>query len=195
MRSEELAALSGDIQSVDLGPVHNRARNEVVGKGKDTNKEHGVAVFEDGSTVSFGGDRENQLAVPRFDAAEGSVVVHHNHSIGDSLSRADLFMLLDRAELGRVDAHGHAGLWASAQRTGSAVSSMSAMALVHDAASRADRLIQEALGRGRIEPSATQAGLRQVVTALLLEQDGVIRYSLNTDSVLAMARSIIQWGQ
>lgn len=83
----------------------------------------------------------------------------------------------------------------SAQRTGGTVSSLNAMALVHDAASRADRLIQGVLARGQIDPSATQAGLRQVVMALLLEQDGVIRYALNTDSVLAMARDLIQWGK
>lgn len=195
MRSEELAALTGDIQPVDLGPVHNRALAEVIRQGKATGKEHGVAVLKDGSTVSFGGDRENHLAVPRFDALEGSVTVHHNHSVGDSLSRSDLFMLLERAELGRVDAHGHAGVWASAQRTGSAVSRMSAFAVIEDAASRADLLIQKALERGQIEPGVTQAGLRQVVTALLLERDGVIRYALNTESVLAMARNIIQWGQ
>ncbi|MBK1616892.1 hypothetical protein CKO42_00170 [Lamprobacter modestohalophilus] len=197
LRSEELAAITGtgDLSLVDLGPAHNRARDEVVRKGLDTNREHGIAVFNDGSTVSFGGEHRDRLAVPRFDAIEGSVTVHHNHSFGDSLSRADLFMLFERAELGRVDAHGHAGLWASAQRTGGALARMSAFAVIEDAVSRARRLIQHALERGQIDLSATRAGLYQIVAAQLLEQDDMIRYALNSNSVLTLARNIIKWGQ
>ncbi|WP_201099382.1 hypothetical protein [Thiocystis minor] len=36
MRSEELAVLADDLTPVDLGPIHNRARDEVVRKGKET---------------------------------------------------------------------------------------------------------------------------------------------------------------
>ncbi len=194
MHSEELAALADDITPVDLGAMHNRARDDVVNKGKATGKEHGVAVLANGTLVEFGGEFENALKAPRFDAPDGAVTIHHNHSIGDSLSRADIRTLLERTELGRVDAHGHAGLWASANRVGGAMSPMSAFAVVEDAAFQANFLIEKAFNRRQIGKDLTKAGLSQVVMALLLEKQGVISYALNTESVLAMARNVIKWG-
>lgn len=192
MRSEELAALAGDLEPVDLGPAHNHARDEVVRFGKATGKEHGVAVFEDGTTVSFGGEYENRLDVPEFDAPQGSVTIHHNHPSGDSFSRADIRLLLERRDIGRVDAHGHAGGWASCERVVGPASKIVSLTLIQDAASRANRLIEQAISRKRLEADAAEAGLWQVVMALILESEGVIRYALNSESVKEMARKILK---
>lgn len=194
MYSEELAALAGDIQPVDMGETHNRARDEVVEKGRASGREHGVAVLHDGTAVSFGGEYEHRLDVPRLDAPEGSVVIHHNHSKGDSLSRADLRTLLERPEIGRVDAHGHGGLWACCTRVGAAVDLQTAFILIHDAVSRADALMTNAVRRGVISPEVTRTGLWLVVATLLLEKQGVIRYAINTESVLALAQAVIDEG-
>ena len=192
MRSEELAALADDLTPVDLGPIHNRARDEVVRKGKETGKEHGVAVLADGTAVSFGGEFENRLDVPAFDGAPGSVTIHHNHPSGDSLSRADLRLLLERGEIGRVDAHGHQGGWSSCERVGGPQSEMASLTTIYDVASRANRLTDEAQRRGKIPADATKAGLWQVVMALLLESEGVIRYALNSESIKNLGRAILK---
>ena len=184
MRSEELGALAGDLAPVDLGPIHNRARDEVVRKGKATGKEHGVAVLGDGTMVSFGGDYENRIEIPRCDAPEGSVTIHHNHPSGDSFSRADLRVLLERSEIGRVDAHGHHGGWSSIKRIGGPVSPTSALILVEEAMSQAQSMTRKATIRNTISAEAGQSGLWQVVMSLLLEGQGVIHYALNSDSVL-----------
>jgi SPP1 gp7 family putative phage head morphogenesis protein len=192
MRSEELAALAGDINPADLGPIHNRARDEVIRKGKETGKEHGAAVLAEGSIVEFGGDFENSLKVPEFNASDRSVTVHHNHPAGDSLSRPDLRLLLGRSDLARVDAHGPLGGWSSAERIGDVLPPHLAEILIQDASSQAKMLTMKAAKRGSISQEATQAGLWLVVMALLLEKQGVIRYALNSESVLAMARKVIE---
>ena len=162
------------------------------GGTRDTTKEHGAAVFADGHSESFGGAFENRLQVPRFSAPDGSVTIHHNHPNGDSLSRADLFIMLERPELGRVDAHGHQGFWASAERPGTAMAPEEAMATVEDAAARARTMLTKAVQRGHIRAEAAQSGLWQVVMSRLLEQQGIIRYTVNSEAVLAMANQVLQ---
>lgn len=191
LRSEEIAAQAGDIASVDLGPLHNPARSEVIEKGRATGKEHGVAVLSDGTRVSFGGEFENKIQVPRFDAPDGSVTVHHNHPTGDTFSRADVKILLERAELGRVDAHGHAGGWSSMERIGGALSPAMSVILVEEAMSQARALMHRAVKRYQISQETAQAGLWQVVMSLLLERQGVIRYALNSESVRTLANKVI----
>lgn len=189
--SEELAALAGDIRPVDLGEPHNRARDEVVEKGRASGREHGVAILPDGTAVSFGGEYEHRLDVPCLDAPEGSVTVHHNHSKGDSLSRADLRILFEYSELKRVDAHGHQGGWSSCQRLCRPQPKQSAILLVEDAAVRAQSLVRQAQKRGLITEDMARMGLWQIVAALLLERDGLIRYDLNSDSTLLLARKVL----
>ncbi|WP_295405244.1 hypothetical protein [uncultured Thiocystis sp.] len=192
MRSEELAALAGDIKPVDLGPVHHRARDEVVRLGKATGKEYGVAVFVDGRILSFGGDHENRIDVPPFDAPPGSVTIHHNHPSGDSFSRADLRVLLERPDLGRIDAHGHEGLWASCERVGGSLTKQNAILAVEDAASQARSLIAKKLGRHELAEEVARASLWQVVMSLLLERQGVLRYALNAESIILLARQVLK---
>ncbi|MTW19915.1 hypothetical protein [Allochromatium palmeri] len=177
---------------VDLGPIHNRARDEVMRKGIATGKEHGMAVLADGTTVSFGGEFQNSLKVPEFDSSNARVILHHNHPTGDSLSRPDLRLLLGRPDLARVDAHGHLGGWSSAERNGDALPVPVAEILVQDASSQAKMLTMRAVSRGHVSQESAQAGLWQVVMALLLERQGAIRYALNSESVLAMARKVIE---
>ena len=191
LHSEELAALAGDIRPVDLGEPHNRARDEVVEKGRASGCEHGVAILPDGTAVSFGGEYEHRLDIFRFDAPEGSVTVHHNHSKGDSLSRADLRILLEYSELSRIDAHGHKGGWSSCQRICRPLPKQSAILLVEDAAIRAQSLVRQAQKRGLITENMARMGLWQIVIALLLERDGLIRYDFNSDSTLTLARKVL----
>lgn len=66
---------------------------------------------------------------------------------------------LERPELGRVDAHGHQGFWASAERHGTAKAPEEALATVKDSAARARTMLTKAAQRGHISADAAQAGL------------------------------------
>ncbi|WP_201064454.1 MULTISPECIES: hypothetical protein [Thiorhodovibrio] len=164
----------------------------VIGRGRMTGLEHGVAVFPDSRMISFGGMSAKQLPVPNFRESDYAIVLHHNHPLGDSLSRADLRLLLGRQDLVRVDVHGHAGFWASCQRIGLSLPGPQATLTVSDAASRAISLVERAVVDRKIDHATGSAGLWLVVMALLLELDGVLVYTLNSSQVRAMAETIIQ---
>lgn len=193
LHSEELALLAGDLKPVDLGAGHNEARDLVVRKGKADGREHAVAVFMDGRSVEFGGSHSDRLKVPEFENASGIVVVHHNHPLGDSLSRQDLLLLLTRADISRIDAHGHRGGWFSAERSGKARTLLEARAAVDDAFAQIRTAIVKAVKQGEVDEARTRAGLWQVAMALLMTKQGQIQYSANTDSVLDMAKRVLRW--
>lgn len=191
MRSEEIALRLGPLDSVALGPGHDEARARVVRDGRRTGMEHGIALLDDGSLVPFGGDFQSRIFVPSLTGRDGSITLHHNHPIGDSLSRSDLRLLLGRPEVGRIDAHGHRGFWASAQRAGPALEDSLARDVVEGAALRARNLVSKAARARVITQDVAMSGLWMVVAARLLAADGVVRYAVNSRGLSALADQVM----
>ncbi|MBK5967173.1 hypothetical protein CCR95_24655 [Thiocystis minor] len=58
--------------------------------------------------------------------------------------------------------------------------------------SQAKSMTRKAARRNNISAQEGQSGLWQVVMSLLLESQGVIRYALNSESVLDTAKKVIR---
>ncbi len=193
MRSEELALLVGDLTPVPLEGLHAEAAESVVRQGKETGFEYGVAILDGHSLDLFGGESPNRISVPRYsDAPDNSVTIHHNHPIGDSFSRSDLYVLLTRSEIGEIYAHGHNGGVSKAVRIGGALDETKATALIYDANLTANRLIHQAIKKGVIPDSfGNSIGFWQIVMGLVLDITGVIRYAFNSGSLLDAAKKVL----
>ncbi|QEP42492.1 hypothetical protein D5085_04695 [Ectothiorhodospiraceae bacterium BW-2] len=180
---------------VKLDRVNAEAADYVISRGKDSGKEYGAIIFSSGRIVRVGGAFENKLLIPRYpDEPDASITVHHNHPFGDSLSRDDLAILLSRTELGQVYAHGHQGGVSVAQKSGVTLTDTAAIITVMDNYSRAHRLIIRAIDDGIIDEGTAGAGFWQVVMGLLLDTEGLINYSYNSDGVIKLAKKVIENG-
>lgn len=185
MRSEEVAARLDDLRDPALTPIEHTARDHVVEQGKATGHEHGVAIRDGRIVASFSSGAPNHLVMPKFDAA---VDIHHNHSLGDSLSPADLFLLLKRDDIATVFVHGHEGATYSARRLGAARAD--AKAVVAAAMGEAANKLRAAIAAGVVSLDDANAGLKFVVAAVLLDRAGVLAYTFNSPAVLEMAKKV-----
>lgn len=185
MRSEEVATRLGDLREPALTPVERTARDHVVEQGKATGHEHGVAIRDGKIVEKFSSNAPNRLVVPAFDAA---VDVHHNHSLGDSLSPADLMLLLKRDDIATVFVHGHEGATYSARRLGAVRAD--AKAVVATAMAEAVEKLRAAVDAGVVSRRDAESGLKFVVAAVLLDRAGVLAYTFNSPAVLEMAKKV-----
>ena len=195
MNSEELALLAGDLKAPTLTTAQREARDYVVANGKRTGNEYGVAISDGKIIDRFTSDSPNGLQVPRgYGVENGPVEIHHNHPVGDSFSLKDIAILLARNELGAVAVHGHVGFYAYIERVAGSVSEETAMAVVSSAKSKAKLLLTKALSANIVSFEQINSGLWQVVMAIILEAEGVIRYTANSNSVVTLARKVVRRG-
>ena len=196
MRSEELSLMAKDLKVPSLSEIQRTARSYVVDSGVATGNEYGVAIVDGKIIDKFTSGLPNSLKVPDFQAhSAGSVDFHHNHPKGDSLSAADFNNLLSTSAIGSVNVHGHNGFFAQASRVGSSVTSKEALIIADSARSKSRAMTSEAVDIGTVTADQADAGLWQVVMALLLENDGVIRYTANSEYVMSMAKRVIHHGR
>lgn len=192
MRSEEIALTYGDLTKFVGSEPKRRAREFVVASGRTTGKEWGAAIFSNGRQTRFGGESPNTLTVPHFPgASERTVSIHHNHPMGDSFSRADLRLLLSRAEIFEINAHGHSGFDVSATRIGAALSHTASRQVVQDAFVIAQSAVKAALQGSSVTMAQAQGGLAMVVAALHLEKTGVIEYTANSAELMSLAERVL----
>jgi hypothetical protein len=185
MRSEEFAAKFGGFDSATFTPAQREAADFVVSMGKNTGHEYGAAVAGDMVIDRFTSGAENRLDVPSYKSRGLAVEIHHNHPLGDGLSRADFASLLTREDLSSVFVHGHGGaVYEATKRAGAT------RADVTDAFSMAGAKLAEAADMGMISHADTATGIKMVIAGVLLESAGFITYTFNQKEVLTLARRI-----
>lgn len=195
MRSEEIAIRTGDLKEPALSDVQRQARDYVVSNGIRTGHEYGAAIADDEIFERFTSGMPNALQVPDFPEFNASAVeVHHNHPTGDSLSAQDFVKLLSNAAINTVIVHGHSGFFAQATQIGASISGKDAYIVSSSMKSKAKSLVSKAALSGEISPLDAQSGLWPVVMALLFENDGLIRYTSNSDALLELAKKVIRHG-
>lgn len=189
MKSEQAAIRWHDLIDPGLNAVQQEARDFVVRYGKETGNEYGVAVV--GGTIkdTFTSNTPSRLIIPFIEAEPRSVDIHHNHTIGDSLSRADFLVLFARKELSSVFVHGHNGATYRATKLlhadGDSSLSLDEMLLL------ASNKLIKAVKLRMISEYDAQSGMKFVLLALMLVKDGAISYSFNSPQLIELANRIV----
>ncbi len=196
MKSEELAIRAADLTEPKLSAVQREARAYVVENGRKTGHEYGVAIADGKIVDRFTSGMPNALKVPKFNGYPNGVIdLHHNHPVGDSLSAQDFATLLATPSIGSVAVHGQSGFFTQAAKVGVGMSSESAYLVAASTRSKAKALVAEARESGVISDAQSNSGLWPVVMASLLENDGLIRYTINSETVMSIARKVINHGK
>lgn len=192
MRSEEIAIRAGDLKEPTLSDVQRQARDYVVSNGICTGYEYGAAISGGKIIDRFTSSNPNRLKIPDYQGADsGSIEIHHNHPIGDSFSSGDFASLLSIQPIGSIVVHGHSGFFASAVRIGNSMQKNEAIAIGESVRSRAMSLVKKALLRGDVSYEDASSGLWQVVAAMLLESDGLIAYTANSEKLMELTKKVI----
>jgi hypothetical protein len=168
--------------SLALSKAQEEARGYVVENGKRTGHEYGAAIASGKVIDRFTSNHQSQLNVPVFGQA---VEIHHNHPFGDSLSRADLSMLLTREDIDAVFVHGHNGAAYSATKLVTATK-----ADVEQASAVAAMNLAEAVDRKMISIDDSRSGIKMMIAAILLERKGLVAYTSNSKIIHALAERI-----
>ncbi len=192
-RSEELGLLVGDLKNISLKGNNLLASKYVIQNGNKTGNEYGVAIVNGEDTLQyFTSNMQNRIAIPIFNKKPNSIIIHHNHPFGDSFSRKDFEVLLTRAEIRKLWVHGHNGSTYSATKIINTLTKEDAESLLIKYMLKAKDYTIRAVHKNIINDYSVRLGLWQVVMAVLMEKDGVIKYTFNSNGVLNVVKEIIR---